>query len=226
MNKGYHHASTSLNKGGIICANTKLFAGLNAVTEIAKKSDIPAKYIHPSSKQCNYTPDLSQYATISYVNQQVSGSLSGAAFSSTISAPSQSLYANGVANVVTLNGAQSFTSNEFFYVNYSTTFSINLTISDGVYGESLALIVYYGSRYSNYAHASSKTIFTKNQWWTNGNQTWTLDASSLLVNLKETILYENNMQIGCYFVYGGNVSGVSYTIHRVSWNISGVRFNE
>ena len=53
----------SLNKAGIICSNTKVFAGCNSVVELAKSSDIPAQYIHPQEKQCNYEPDLSNYAT-------------------------------------------------------------------------------------------------------------------------------------------------------------------
>lgn len=31
--------------------------------ELAKTSDIPAQYVHPQEKQCNYEPDLSNYAT-------------------------------------------------------------------------------------------------------------------------------------------------------------------
>lgn len=36
-----------------------MFAGCNSVQQLANVSDIPAQYVHPSAKQCNYTPDLS-----------------------------------------------------------------------------------------------------------------------------------------------------------------------
>ena len=65
----------SLNKGCLVCSNSKVFAGTNGVVELAKSTDVPAPYIHPTTKQCNYsythptekqcnyTPDLSNYAT-------------------------------------------------------------------------------------------------------------------------------------------------------------------
>lgn len=62
-----------LNKAGIICSNTKIFAGCNSVVELAKKSDIPAKYVHPSTKQCNYTVE-SPTLTI-YSNSAIGGSV-------------------------------------------------------------------------------------------------------------------------------------------------------
>ena len=41
-----------LNKGSIVAGSSKIWAGLNAVTELAKKTDVPAAYVHPSTKVC------------------------------------------------------------------------------------------------------------------------------------------------------------------------------
>ena len=55
--------SITLNKAGIVCSNSKVFAGTDSIVELAKTSDIPEQYVHPQEKQCNYEPDLSNYAT-------------------------------------------------------------------------------------------------------------------------------------------------------------------
>ena len=67
--------SITLNKAGIVCSNSKVFAGTDSVVELAKTSDIPAQYVHPQEKQCNYSythpaekqcnyePDLTNYVT-------------------------------------------------------------------------------------------------------------------------------------------------------------------
>lgn len=64
-----------LSKGEIVCGNSRVFAGCNGVCQLANLADIPAAYIHPNTKQCNYsyvhpttkqctyTPDLSNYVT-------------------------------------------------------------------------------------------------------------------------------------------------------------------
>lgn len=36
-----------------------MFAGCNSVRQLANLDDVPAQYIHPTTKQCNYTPNLS-----------------------------------------------------------------------------------------------------------------------------------------------------------------------
>ena len=48
-----------LTKGSLLCTNTKVFAGLDAVTELARADSVPAAYTHPSTKQCNYSVDTS-----------------------------------------------------------------------------------------------------------------------------------------------------------------------
>ena len=35
-----------------MAGSSKIWAGLNSVTELAKKSDVPAAYVHPSTKVC------------------------------------------------------------------------------------------------------------------------------------------------------------------------------
>ena len=45
----------SLTKGTIVCANNRVFAGCNSVRQLANLADIPAKYVHPATKQCNYS---------------------------------------------------------------------------------------------------------------------------------------------------------------------------
>lgn len=42
----------TLTKGSIVAGSSKIWAGLNSVTELAKKTDVPAPYVHPSSKVC------------------------------------------------------------------------------------------------------------------------------------------------------------------------------
>ena len=44
-----------LTKGAIVCANNRVFAGCNSVRQLANLADIPAKYVHPATKQCNYS---------------------------------------------------------------------------------------------------------------------------------------------------------------------------
>lgn len=41
-----------LTKGSIVAGSSKIWAGLNSVTELAKRSDVPAAYVHPSTKVC------------------------------------------------------------------------------------------------------------------------------------------------------------------------------
>lgn len=179
-------------------------------------SDIPAQYIHPTTKQCNYAPDLS--ATIS-----------GVPFSANVTCSQQSFSTNGVANEITLLGTPSFTGTNFFYISNSSAFNITLTLNGSMSWVALTLYVVFGSQYNDgYLHRASKLIFSTSQSWVEGTQTWTIDAQDLIVTLKKAILYESygpTIPVKCFFVYGGNVRGSAFTIHSVSWTFSGVRFN-
>ena len=55
-----------LNKAGIICSNSKVFAGCNNVVELAKTTDIPAQYVHPQEKQCTWNPEITIIPKIYY----------------------------------------------------------------------------------------------------------------------------------------------------------------
>ena len=65
--------SIALNKAGIVCSNSKVFAGTDTVVELAKTSDIPEQYVHPQEKQCNYEPDLSNYVAKDEISALIPG---------------------------------------------------------------------------------------------------------------------------------------------------------
>lgn len=67
---------TILAKGTIVCANNRVFAGCNTVRQLANLADIPAQYVHPATKQCNYSVDTSSFLQIETTSQSMSYSSS------------------------------------------------------------------------------------------------------------------------------------------------------
>nr|DAO30679.1 MAG TPA: hypothetical protein [Caudoviricetes sp.] len=123
----------------------------SAPCQLALKSQIPSQYIHPSTKQCNYSVDLSGYAKSSELNSLKTSVSNGKQL---------------VANAITDKGVAT-SSSESFATMANNINSISSTDAIGaIYLQTLSdeISLYYSSKdyyrdSENYVYTSAPTLY-------------------------------------------------------------------
>ena len=88
-----------LGKGILLASNTKAFLGLNSPIELAKKSDIPAQYVHPAAIQCNASTEIDSLKTsVSNGKSLIASAITDKGISTAATATFQTM-ANNIASI-------------------------------------------------------------------------------------------------------------------------------
>ena len=89
----------TLGKGILLASNTKAFLGLNSPIELAKKSDIPAQYVHPAAIQCNASTEIDSLKTsVSNGKSLIASAITDKGISTAATATFQTM-ANNIASI-------------------------------------------------------------------------------------------------------------------------------
>ena len=96
-----------LGKGILLASNTKAFLGLNSPIELAKKSDIPAQYVHPAAIQCSASTEIESLKTsVSSGKTLIANAITGKG----VATSSSATFATMANNIASISQGVSFTS--------------------------------------------------------------------------------------------------------------------
>ncbi len=135
-----------VNGSDFYCGNSS-----SSPCQLALKSQIPSQYVHPTSKQCNYTVDLSGYAKTSELNSLKTSVSNG-----------KSLIANAITGKgVTTSSSESFATMANNINSISSTDAIGAiylqTLSDTISLYYSSSDIYKGAE--NYVYVSAPTLY-------------------------------------------------------------------